>query len=138
PPLLPLTTGDSDGFYGWERRDDDSGRGDGDSWQWMGQTGHVTVRNYSGAPVSAVLEVELGAFERPRTLILSVAATEMQRLRVEPEWRRYALGPLTLAPGDTVFDFRALEPASRPDAVGRNGDLRDVTVGFRPWTWNRP
>ena len=129
-PAPEVLTLDMQGFFAWEQAR-------GRSWRWMSQQGWWTVRNTTPAKLRAALEVELEAFARPRTLVVTLDSTELVVLHVMPGRRRYTLGMVELAPGDHALGFRAIEPADRPGDLTGSGDMRPVTIMFASWSWSK-
>jgi hypothetical protein len=115
------------GFHPYERQGDDW-------WRWMGDQGGWTVRIREGAG-TVVLEVGLESFAVPRRLVVTLDGAPAGTILVATRNERHRLGPWTLQPGDHALRFTALEPPSRPSAMGLSGDDRELTVAVRAPVW---
>lgn len=124
-----IYTGGMSGFYPRER----SGEG---SWRWMGEDAVWTVVNTTGRPLVAALAVEMSAFNRSRRLEVLLDWRSAQALDVDPQRRRYTVGPLVVVPGEHALVFRPLEPPTvagdeRPAA----GAPRALSFAIWDWAW---
>jgi hypothetical protein len=102
------------------------------TWRWMGQTGALVIVA-TGQSADAVLDVELKAFPRDRSVEWFVNGRSVGELTVAAEWRSYelALGPL--APGETTLTLACREPAVVANDILGNGDPRALGLAVRSW-----
>ncbi len=105
------------------------------TWRWMGGRATWRIVNTTQHPVAAILNLELLAFHRSRRLDLRLDGRELETLAVEPLRRVYAIGPLTIAPGDHELAFHPADPPMVADDVIDNGDRRRLSFAIGAWTW---
>ncbi len=105
------------------------------TWRWMGTGATWRIVNTTQRPVAAILNLELLAFHRSRRLDLRLDGRELDTLAVEPLRRVYAIGPLTIAPGDHELAFQPADPPTVADDVIDNGDRRRLSFAIGGWTW---
>ena len=117
------------GFWSWEQVA-------GDRWRWMGQEGSWTLFNTTPADVRMTLNAELESFGAPRHVLLDLDARPLMGVDVAVSRHEYALGPITVPPGQHVMRIRALEPAARPLEILGLQDRRAITISLRPWRWS--
>jgi hypothetical protein len=125
---LPVYTVDMRGFFDREHNEEWT-------WRWMGPAGSWTIVNTSGQPVTAALDIEMGAFDVPRRLDLLLDRRLVQTLGVDPPRRTYRIGPLTLSPGKHELVLHPAAAATVADAVLHNGDGRPLTFAVGRWRW---
>jgi hypothetical protein len=105
------------------------------SWRWMGSASAWSVRNASGAPVVATLDIELSAFHALRHLSMDFDGRPVATLDVGQERRTYSVGPLDVSAGDHTLTFRAIEAPLIAKAVLNNGDARALSFALGAWHW---
>jgi hypothetical protein len=105
------------------------------TWRWMGTDATWTIVNTTTRPVAAILHLELLAFHRSRRLELHLDGQVLKAFVVEPRRRVYALGPITIAPGDHELAFHPADPPLVADGVIDNGDRRRLSFAVGTWTW---
>jgi hypothetical protein len=105
------------------------------SWRWMGVDGAWTVVATGTQPIVATLGLEISAFHRARRLDVRFDRRHVQTLVIEPERRVYAIGPLTVVPGDHELTFHPADPPTVAHDVIDNGDRRPLSFAIGAWTW---
>jgi hypothetical protein len=70
-----------------------------------------------------------------RTLTVSLDARPLATISVETGRRRYAIGPMTLAPGEHRLTLDADGPALRPADVDTSRDRRLLAIAFHDERW---
>ena len=128
-PPLQLLTSFSGGFHWREYK----GAG---TYRWMSRSGTLTVTNATAEALSARLELELHAFAGPRRLDVSLDGDRVGEIEVGTELGAHSLGPLELAPGDHLIEFRSRSPATVADEVLGNLDRRALTVALWDVHWS--
>jgi hypothetical protein len=106
------------------------------SWRWMGATAAWTVGNTTPATVAAILDVELSAFLHERQVTLWLDQRPVHAITIEPERRRYRIGPFSVAPGTHQLRFTAVEPPTVAGDVIGNGDRRPLSIAVGAWEWS--
>jgi hypothetical protein len=105
------------------------------TWRWMRDDASWTIANTSAQPIVTTLTIELLAFHRTRRMELRLDGREVQTLAVEPSRRSYAVGPLTVHPGDHLLVFRPIEAPTVADDVVHNRDRRRLSFAVGAWRW---
>jgi len=105
------------------------------SWRWMGTDAAWTVVATGTQPVVATLGLEISAFHRPRRMDVRFDRRHVQTLVIDPARRMYAIGPLTIAPGDHELTFHPTDPPTVAHDVIDNGDRRPLSFALGVWTW---
>jgi hypothetical protein len=115
---------------GFHPREGDGSR----TWRWMPQTGALVIA-VGGAPVDAVLDVEMRAFPGERRVEWLVDGRRMGEVRVAAEWRRHSLPLGMLAPGTRITLALACDrPARVADDLLGNGDRRALALAVGDWS----
>jgi hypothetical protein len=82
----------------------------------------------------------MSAFHLQRQMVVRLDGRSVQMLAVGPSRRVYAIGPLTVPPGEHALAFH---PADMPGVAGDVIDNRDprrlsFALGTWTWTWSAP
>lgn len=102
------------------------------TWRWMEQTGALRVIATREA-AAAVLELDLKAFPRDRSVEIFLDGRRLGEVQVAGEWRRYELPLGRLVPGDSLLTLACRGPASVADDVLGNGDPRALGLAVGSW-----
>nr|AAP58535.1 hypothetical protein [uncultured Acidobacteriota bacterium] len=121
------------GVTGWSPREHDADR----SWQWMGAAGEWSIVNTTGGAETALLEVEIAAFHRARSLEVRLDGELQQIVVVEPSRRVYRFGPLAVPAGRHSLAFRPSTAATVASDVQPGNDPRPLSFAFGSWRWRR-
>jgi hypothetical protein len=127
PPAIYTAT--MTGFYAREREGDRS-------WRWMGADAAWTIVNTGADPIAATLGLELSSSGGARRLEVLLDGRRVQALLVEPARRLHQLGPMAVAPGDHVLEFRPADPPEPPARGVAAGDQRLLSVAVGAWSWH--
>jgi hypothetical protein len=120
-------TQSSSGF--WPRE-----HGEGATWRWMSGDASWTIVSPVRQP-RVTLAIDLGAFERGRTLDLRLDDAVDQTVRVGSDPAEYRIGPFELAAGSHRLTFHAAAPPTIADQTMRNGDRRALSIAVGRWRW---
>jgi hypothetical protein len=105
------------------------------SWRWMGPAATWTVVATGTEPIVAILGLEIAAFHRPRRMDVRFDTRHVQTLVIEPARRVYAIGPLTVVPGNHELTFHPADPPTVAHDAIDNGDRRPLSFALGAWTW---
>jgi hypothetical protein len=105
------------------------------TFRWLAASGEWQLVNGGAAPVTVRLELELWSLGTARELELILDGARVATLRVGPVPGRHEVGPLRLEPGRQRLIWRPQGPATVPDELLGNGDLRRLTVAVGGWNW---
>jgi hypothetical protein len=105
------------------------------SWRWMGAAASWTLVNTGETAVTAALDLEMSAFDRPRALRIALGGRQVQTVVATTGRRRYRIGPLPLSPGAHDLTFQAVDPPTAPTDVIGTEDIRRLSVAVGTWDW---
>ena len=105
------------------------------TWRWMASEASWTIMNSGTSTIAATGDLEITAFNGPRSLRVLLDGREVQTIAVGSRRGIERVGPLTLSPGTHEVVFRATAPPTVADDILRNGDLRSLSFGFGAWRW---
>ncbi len=105
------------------------------TWRWMGPEASWRIVNGSHRVVVATVDVEMSAFQRPRSVTLLLDGRRVQTLTIGQERRLNRIGPLALQPGDHELAFQPADPPTVADLHLNNGDRRPLSFGIGAWHW---
>jgi hypothetical protein len=103
------------------------------SWRWMGTDAAWTIVNPDVRTTTAVIGIELSAFERVRRLELRLDGHSLQAIVVDPARRIYEIGPFALPPGGHEVIFHPVEPPTVAGDVMNDGDRRRLSFALGTW-----
>jgi hypothetical protein len=106
------------------------------TWRWMENTASWKVINRSDSHVEATVDLQMRAFDHPRTMKLHLDGKPLQTVVIPTKRGFHRIGPLLLAPGAHILGFHAAEPSTAPNTMARNGDARPLSFALGDWRWN--